>query len=156
MGAVTPLLLSLCEVIDRSTLNLYGHLRLLVGYLGEKDQDNWWSTSFFSPSSRNFLAPIFARTTRLAQDNSVRDTARRLHDEQVGIGSVFHLFRLPADVEQDLQYLVVGDNSLLHHPDWALFGLEIKAVVVEWRIFASTWRRCGAGELEVFRNKGAL
>lgn len=94
--------------MNRSTLNFYGHLRLVVGYLGEKDQGNWWSTSFFSPTSQYFLEPVFARTTRLAQYNGVREAARRLHDERIGIGSVFHLFRLPEEVEQDLQHLIVG------------------------------------------------
>lgn len=100
------LLLSLCEIMDHSTLKLYGHLRLLVGYLGEKNQGNWWSTTFFSSTSRYFLEPVFARTTRLAQYNGVREAARRLHDEQIGIGNVFHLFRLPEEMEQDLQHLM--------------------------------------------------
>ena len=91
-----------------STLNLYGHLRILVGYLGEKAQGNWWSTTFFDSSSRFFLEPVFARTTRLAQYNGVREAARRLHDEQIGIGSVFHLFRLPEEMEQDLQQLMMN------------------------------------------------
>ena len=92
----------------RQTLNLYGHLRLLVGYLGEKTQRNWWSTTFFDTSSRFFLEPVFARTTRLAQYNGVREAARRLHDEQIGIGNVFHLFRLPEEMEQELQQLMVN------------------------------------------------
>lgn len=80
----------------------------MVGYLGEKDQGNWWSTTFFAPSSRYFLEPVFARTTRLAQYNGFREAARRLHDEQIGIGNVFHLFRLPEEIEQDLQHLVIS------------------------------------------------
>ena len=94
--------------MDRSTLNLYGHLRLLVGYLGEKDQGNWWPTTFFTSASRYFLEPVFARTTRLAQYNGVREAARRLHDEQIGVGNVFHLFRLPEEIEQDMQHLMIG------------------------------------------------
>lgn len=107
-GTAGRTLLARYEIMDHSTLNLYGHLRLLVGYLGEKDQGNWWSTTFFAPSSRYFLEPVFARTTRLAQYNGVREAARRLHDEQIGIGNVFHLFRLPEEMEQDLQQLVVN------------------------------------------------
>lgn len=90
-----------------STLDLYGHLRLLVGYLGEKTQENWWSTTFFDSSSRFFLEPMFARTTRLTQYNGIREAARRLHDEYIGIGNVFHLFRLPEEMEQDLQQLMI-------------------------------------------------
>ena len=95
-------------IMRYSTLSLYGHLRLLVGYLGEKAQGNWWSTTFFDSSSRFFLEPVFARTTRLAQYNGVREAARRLYDEQIGIGKVFHLFRLPEEMEQDLQQLMIN------------------------------------------------
>lgn len=94
--------------MHHSTLSLYGHLRLLIGYLGEKAQANWWSTTFFDSSSRAFLEPVFSRTTRLAQYNGVREAARRLHDENIGIGGVFHLFRLPEEIEQDLQQLVIN------------------------------------------------
>ena len=31
----------------------------------------------------------------------------------------------------DLHYQGLGDNSLLHHPDWALFGLEREEVLAE-------------------------
>jgi len=44
----------------------------------------------------------------LAQYNGVREAARRLHDEQIGIGNVFHLFRLPEEMEQDLQQLMMN------------------------------------------------
>lgn len=44
----------------------------------------------------------------MAQYNGVREAARRLHDEQIGIGNVFHLFRLPEEMEQDLQQLVIN------------------------------------------------
>lgn len=54
---------------------------------------------------------MFARTTRLAQYNGVREAARRLHDEQIGIGNVFHLFRLPEEMEQDLQQLVMNASD---------------------------------------------
>jgi hypothetical protein len=93
--------------MGHSSLSLYGQLRLLVGYLGEKAQKNWWSTAFFDSSSRFFLEPVYARTTRLAQYNGVREAARRLHDEKIGTGNVFHLFRLPEEMEQDLHELMI-------------------------------------------------
>jgi hypothetical protein len=49
-----------------------------------------------------FLEPVFPKTTRLAQYHGVTEAARRLHDEHIGVGSVFHLFRLPAEAEQGL------------------------------------------------------
>lgn len=84
----------------------YLQLRLVVGYLGEKNQFGWWPTAFFDPASPRFLEPVFTKTWRLAQYHGIREAARRLHDEHIGIGRVFHLFRLPEEVEHDLHLLV--------------------------------------------------
>jgi len=89
------------KIVDK-----YLHLRLLVGYLGEKEQFGWWQTSLLRPDSRSFLTPIFARTSKLAQYHGVREAARRLHDEHIGVGRVFHLFRLPEEMERSLHKLV--------------------------------------------------
>jgi len=40
-------------------------VRLLVGYPGEKDQFNWWPTTFICSFSNHFLSPVFPRTTLL-------------------------------------------------------------------------------------------
>lgn len=81
------------------------HLRLLIGFLGERTQFAWWPTAFHESSSRLFLEPVFSKTTRLAQYHGVLEAARRLHDEHLSTGS-YHLFRLPEEVEQDLYTLV--------------------------------------------------
>ncbi len=88
--------------MKHSILIEYLRLRLLVGYLGEQAQFNWWSTSFFNSSSKLFLEPVFSKTSLLAQYHGIREAARRLHDEHIGVGNVFHLFRLPEEIEQDL------------------------------------------------------
>lgn len=75
-------------------------LRMIVGYLGEKDQHNWWSSEFFSATAPAFLNPVFGKTATLAQYHGVKEAARRVHDEYIGIGRVFHLFRLPESIEQ--------------------------------------------------------
>lgn len=77
-------------------------LRLVVGYLGERSHYGWWSTTFLDSSSKTFLEPIFPKTMLLAQYHGISEAARRLHDEHIGIGHVFHLFRLPEELEQDL------------------------------------------------------
>jgi hypothetical protein len=77
-------------------------LRVIVGYLGEKAQFDWWPSGFFTPSSAAFLNPVFARTAPLAQYHGVKEAARRVHDDHIGIGRVFHLFRLPETLEQSL------------------------------------------------------
>ena len=77
-------------------------LRAVVGYLGEREQYNWWPCSFFGPGSSAFLSPVFGRTAVLAQLTAVTNAAARLHDEYIGVGNTWHLFRLPEDLEQDI------------------------------------------------------
>ena len=74
-------------------------LRTIIGYLGEKEQYNWWPSSFYSPSSDAFLEPVFNRTQALARLTGVSRAASRVHDEYIGIGAVYHLFRLPERFE---------------------------------------------------------
>lgn len=77
-------------------------LQLVVGFLGERDQAAWWDSGFLTSASEAFLSPVFARTTPLARYAGVKEAARRVHDERIGIGRVFHLFHLPESIEQGL------------------------------------------------------
>ena len=47
-----------------------------------------------------FLNPIFGSKTRMAQYHGVTEAACRVHDEKIGVGRVFHLYRLPETIEQ--------------------------------------------------------
>lgn len=99
---------------DLSTLL---QLRLVVGYLGEAAQCGWWSSGFFTSSSRMFLEPVFPKTVALAQYNGVVEAARRLHDDHLSLGC-FHLFRLPEEAEQDLHALAgseLGEQFVIEH-----------------------------------------
>lgn len=75
-------------------------LRVVIGYLGEKSQKSWWQSDFFSGTASNFLAPVFPRTQFLTQVDGASAAAGLMHDERIGVGRVFHLFRLPEDFEQ--------------------------------------------------------
>jgi hypothetical protein len=75
-------------------------LRVLVGYLGEKNQANWWGSEFFSQSATAFLTPIFNRSLFLAQYQGSSTAAAKVHDEAIGVGRIYHLFRLPIGLEQ--------------------------------------------------------
>lgn len=75
-------------------------LRVLIGYLGEKDQANWWGSEFFSATATAFLTPIFNRSLFLAQYQGATAAAAKVHDEAIGVGRIFHLFRLPIGLEQ--------------------------------------------------------
>lgn len=75
-------------------------LRVLIGYLGEKGQANWWGSEFFSATATAFLAPIFNRSLFLAQYQGATAAAAKVHDEAIGVGRIYHLFRLPIGLEQ--------------------------------------------------------
>lgn len=101
--------------MDSDNLHPLLKLRLLVGYLGEKAQFNWWPTSFFD--GRLFLEPVFSKTLRLAQYHGVCAAARSVHDEHLSAGA-FHLFRLPEELEQDLHQqaqVATLDNFIAVH-----------------------------------------
>lgn len=79
---------------------LIAELRIIVGFLGEKQQANWWNSEFFSTTAAAFLAPIFNRSLFLAQYQGATAAAAKVHDESIGVGHIYHLFRLPIGLEQ--------------------------------------------------------
>lgn len=99
--------------MKKKILSNFLAVRLLVGYLGEKSQFNWWPTVFIGPSSNLFLSPIFPRTTRLSQYHAILEAARRLHDNRIGVGNVYHLFRLPEVNEQEIHSLLAENDPSL-------------------------------------------
>src|SRR5690349_14523885 len=92
--------------MNATQLEALATLRTVVGYLGEREQYSWWQSSVFAPAGRAILAPVLGRTQALAQYAGVRRAAALVHDERIGVGRVFHLFRLPEDVEQALHHVV--------------------------------------------------
>jgi len=77
-------------------------MRFAVGLLGEKDQAGWWPSSFMSPTSSAFLLPVFGANILQARYQGIVEASKRVHDERIGVGRVFHLFRLPEATEQRL------------------------------------------------------
>ena len=86
-------------------------LRLAVGLLGERDGAGWWTSAFLSPTSTSFLVPVFAGNTFQARYQGVVEAAKRVHDERIGVGHVFHLFRLPESMEQRLFESIQSGSS---------------------------------------------
>ncbi|HSH83429.1 MAG TPA: BrxE family protein [Herpetosiphonaceae bacterium] len=86
-------------------------LRAVVGYLGEREQYGWWQSSFFAPHSAPFLQPVFARTELLARCNGVTRAAALIHDERIGTGNVYHLFRLPEDLERAIHTALLDADA---------------------------------------------
>src|SRR4051794_653378 len=77
-------------------------MRFAVGLLGEKDQAGWWPSSFMSPTSSAFLLPVFGANIMQTRYQGIVEASKRVHDERIGVGRVFHLFRLPEATEQRL------------------------------------------------------
>jgi len=75
-------------------------LRVAVGCLGELDGSPWWPSSFLGPHAAAFLSPVFGSRTTIAQYQGIVEAACRAHDEKIGVGRVFHLFRLPEATER--------------------------------------------------------
>jgi hypothetical protein len=100
-----------------TTMEHFIVLRALVGFLGEKSQYNWWDCNFLNETGLKFLDIIFPRSAFAAGVNSVTEAARRLHDERIGKGGVYHLFRLPPAMEQKIhEHLSRFDHrDLLKH-----------------------------------------
>ena len=92
--------------MESAQLEQLAVLRAAVGFLGERYREGWWPSSFFDDGGEAFLGPIFARTRVLAQYQGVVEAAAVVHDERIGVGNVFHLFRLSEDLEQALHRLV--------------------------------------------------
>ncbi len=85
-------------------------MRFAIGLLGEKDQAGWWPSSFMSPTSSAFLLPVFGANIMHARYQGVVEAGKRAHDERIGVGRVFHLFRLPEATEQRL-FDVLSSND---------------------------------------------
>lgn len=114
------------ELVFAVDIDSLAVLRAVVGYLGEKDQNGWWQTSFFTTGSHAFLSPVFSRTRLLSQCTGVSQAAALVHDERIGVGRVYHLFRLPEDMEQDIFHawhkpdLVIHIDAVTLNPEQAL------------------------------------
>lgn len=85
-------------------------LRLLVGYLGEKKQCDWWNTGFLDNTGQRYLEMLFPRTALPAALRSAGEAARAVHDARIGKGGAYHLFRLPVEIEDQLEHYVTTEN----------------------------------------------
>lgn len=108
--------LSIMQTEHSTIIEQFITLRTLIGFLGEKNQQNWWDTSFLDKTGQKFLEVNFPRSFLASGINSVSEAARILHDNYIGKGRVYHLFRLPTDIEEKIFHcLQVSDPSLISH-----------------------------------------
>jgi hypothetical protein len=123
------LMTNLGHPVAQRRIEQYVALRILVGFLGERDQFNWWDCSFLNATGRKFVTIDYPKSFLAAATNAATEAARRVHDSRIGKGRVFHLFRLPHAMEQKLhRHLLELDDDLavgwLASTDAALKQLE--------------------------------
>ena len=87
-------------------------LRTAIGLLGEKDHGNWWSSLWFTSNATTYLSPIYGERTDAARYQGLVETARLAHDNRIGIGRAFHLFRLPEALERRIHDSVIKENAI--------------------------------------------
>jgi hypothetical protein len=74
-------------------------LRILILVLGEAHHAGWWRSQFLSPVGLSYLGRLYPRSSFAAAVRSATRAARAVHDTSIGIGNVYHLFRLPSSLE---------------------------------------------------------
>jgi len=143
--------------MKQETLKTLVDLRIIVGYLGEKDQFNWWDSSFYSKSALAFLNPLFPRTSELARCRAVQNAASILHDKAIGIGEIYHLFRLPEHIETQIHTCLQNDDKIKKTIN---FCAEKSSVHSRLESIASGSQTKSSGPISIgsldFLEKGAL
>jgi len=125
-------------VMNHNQLLYIAKLRISVAFLGEAHQKAWWSCSLFSSSSTAFLSPIFGKTVLMSRYYGAKEAAAIVHDEHIGIGKgVYHLFRLPEEMERELHEILQDKeilqevNNLITSPGMAIQFLESSSVKIK-------------------------
>ena len=118
--------------------------RLLIGFLGEKQLSSWWDCSFLSSSSPAFLAPIYPKSILLAQYTGVCQAASIIHDEHIGIGRHYHLYRLPDSIEWSISKCLQDEK----------FALQIKEHLTDKYSALNRLKELGAKKID--RSEGPV
>lgn len=85
-------------------------VRTLVAALGERTAPPWWRTQFLTEVGFRAMGRVFPRTAASAALNSVLLAARVDHDQRIGVGERYHLFRLPTNMENALLSLMAESS----------------------------------------------
>ena len=86
-------------------------IRVLVAFLGEKDQFGWWRARFLGAMGDRFLAFTFPRSVFVAGVTAASEAGKAFHDQRIGKGSVFHLFRLPQTIERRMHHILLSSKT---------------------------------------------
>lgn len=134
-----------------NTYKKLAHIRAVVGFLGEKSQYGWWDTNFLSDSGQEFLKVIFPRSAVSAGCNAAAEAAKRLHDERIGRGGVYHLFRLPLSIEEAIH------QQILTEPDDVCFLINSEITALDFlKRLSSSLKDASVGPIQVGSEKQIL
>lgn len=86
-------------------------LRILVLALGESCEPPWWRSKYLSETGLRFLERIYPRSALSAAINSTGGAACRTHDIAIGKRGAFHIFRLPNNLEREINSLLNGRDG---------------------------------------------
>lgn len=79
--------------------SILARLRLSVLAAGEALPLKYWDSKGLSASGQGDLIMVFPRTSLLTAMTHATELARAHHDKQTRASGVYHLFRLPTDLE---------------------------------------------------------
>jgi hypothetical protein len=106
-------------------------LRLLVSFLGEQSQYGWWKTNLISSLGLRFMRTNFPRTNKTAALQAVGLAATKDHDQKIGMGCVYHLFRLPYEMDQALHLTSISAEEEISFPENKEEALNRMAIVAD-------------------------
>lgn len=107
---------------NNSAHNILARLRLSVLASGEALPEKYWDSRGMSEVGQNDLRTIFPRTSMVAAATHASVLAQSHHDELTRATGVYHLFRLPTDVDASLhrqQIASVTDDKETEGAAWS-------------------------------------
>jgi len=114
-------------------------LRVLVLALGESQPEGWWNSQFLSKVGISYLDRVYPKTKFANAIQSATQVAKAVHDQALGKGDVYHLFRLAPRLERDISKELLENSSkieeqytdILNERDALLIALQELAGDVE-------------------------
>lgn len=91
-------------------------LRLSILTKGESLPSIYWDSKGLNPTAQSDLSYIFPRTSYIASLTHAKELARAHHDATTREFGVYHLFRLPTEMESEIHsYLLANTDQLDSH-----------------------------------------
>ncbi len=87
-------------------------LRALVLALGETNKPAWWRTEFMNETGLRFLERLYPRSVLQAALHAAGKSSCEIHDQAIGRSGVYHLYRLPGNLESAIRDCLVADGFL--------------------------------------------